>query len=39
MDTVTSLTRMTEIEARDALESIRWPEGATCPRCDSDNIK
>lgn len=29
--------RMTEIEARDLLESIRWPDGPVCPKCGSVN--
>ena len=37
MNTITfkQLRNLTEDQARDMLESIRWPEGATCPRCGS----
>lgn len=28
--------RMSEDEARDYLESIRWPDGPVCPHCDHD---
>lgn len=30
---LSQLTKLTEDEARDYLESIRWPEGPVCPRC------
>jgi len=30
--------RLTEDEARAILEKIRWPEGPTCPRCQSQNV-
>ncbi|QNN21476.1 IS1595 family transposase [Planctomycetales bacterium ZRK34] len=32
-----TLVRLTETEARDLLESIRWPHGPQCPHCKSDN--
>lgn len=30
------VARMTEDQARDYLESLRWPNGPKCPHCDSD---
>ncbi|MBF0555431.1 MAG: IS1595 family transposase [Nitrospirae bacterium] len=30
--------RLTEDQARIILESIRWPDGIKCPKCDSENI-
>ena len=30
------LSRMTEDEAREYIESIRWANGRVCPHCDSD---
>lgn len=33
-----TLVRLTETEARDLLESARWPNGAKCPRCESDQV-
>ena len=35
--TFKTLRNLTEEEAREMLEAIRWPEGATCPRCGSTN--
>lgn len=32
------LARMTEEEARDLLERIRWPNGVSCPRCGSVEV-
>lgn len=32
-----NLTRLTEAEARDLIESIRWPDGPVCPHCGSVN--
>ena len=38
MDTITfkQLRNLTEDEAREILESIRWPDGIVCPKCGSD---
>lgn len=36
--TLTQIARMTEEEARDYLESIRWPDGPVCPHCCSDRV-
>lgn len=33
--TFKQLRNLTEDQAREMLESIRWPDGATCPRCGS----
>jgi transposase-like protein len=33
------LCRLTEDEAREFLEKIRWPDGAACPHCGSVNVK
>jgi len=30
------IARMTEEEAREQLEAIRWPDGIVCPKCGSD---
>src|SRR5271157_1773882 len=30
--------RLTEDEARNILESIRWPEGPICPHCESKSV-
>lgn len=35
-DEFLKIARMTEEEAREMLESIRWPNGAVCPKCGSD---
>src|SRR5215831_17245351 len=32
------LCRLTEDQARDLLESIRWPEGPVCPHCKSKQV-
>lgn len=32
------LCRLTEPEARAMIERIRWPEGAICPHCQSQNV-
>lgn len=32
------LTRLTEDEARNLLETIRWPDGPCCPRCGSTDV-
>ena len=36
--TLASLSNLTEAEARKMLEDIRWPDGAICPRCESDDV-
>jgi transposase-like protein len=33
------LCRLTEDQAREFLEKIRWPSGACCPKCGSVNVK
>jgi transposase-like protein len=32
------VARLTEDEARNILEGIRWPEGPTCPHCNGTNV-
>src|SRR5689334_25230954 len=32
------VTEITDDKAREYLEFIRWPEGATCPHCDSKEV-
>jgi transposase-like protein len=32
------ITSLTDDQARDYLESIRWPQGAKCPHCGSTNV-
>jgi transposase-like protein len=34
--TFKQLRNLTEDQAREMLEAVRWPNGATCPRCGSD---
>ena len=33
--TFKQLRNLTEDEARETLEAIRWPDGAVCPHCNS----
>ena len=35
--TIIQLARLTEDEARDYLEGIRWPDGPACPHCQSQD--
>jgi transposase-like protein len=35
---LTELWEMTEEEARTYLESVRWPDGAVCPHCESKKV-
>lgn len=37
MGTLTEISRLTEDEAREHLERIRWPHGPVCPHCGSVN--
>lgn len=36
--TLLEVARMTEDEAREYLESIRWPNGPICPHCESEDV-
>ena len=36
--TLTDIAKMTEDDARDYLEQLRWPNGPVCPHCESDNV-
>lgn len=35
--TIIELARLTEEEARELIEKIRWPDGPVCPHCDAFN--
>lgn len=35
---ILQIAKMTEAEARELLEGIRWPERAYCPHCESDDV-
>jgi hypothetical protein len=32
------ISNMTEEEARDYLEKLRWPNGPVCPNCEKQNV-
>jgi transposase-like protein len=36
--TIVEIGKMTEDESRKYLENIRWPNGAVCPHCQSQNV-
>ena len=36
--TLTDIAKMTEDDARDYLEKLRWPNGPVCPHCESDKV-
>lgn len=36
--TIIQLARLTDTEARDYLESLRWPNGPVCPHCQNQNV-
>jgi transposase-like protein len=36
--TLTEIAKMTEDDARDYLEKLRWPNGPVCPHCESQDV-
>ncbi len=36
--TLTDIAKMTEDDAREYLEKLRWPHGPVCPHCESNNV-
>jgi len=36
--TITEIGKMTDEQAREYLENIRWPNGPVCPHCQSTNV-
>jgi hypothetical protein len=36
--TLTDVSKLTEDQARETFERIRWPDGPVCPRCGSVEV-